>query len=490
MHRRYSTQPFVLAMTPARFRRAICLAVVAGLTAVRVPVGLAQTISIPFPAPSQPGPTPPPPPPPSQPGPSQPAPSQPGPSQPAPSQPVPVPLQPSPTVPGPSSKSSGPVQVAVTGAPAPVDTVRLGIETAVREIMPAARDAEVTVVSAVPALAPLDPSTNAAVQATVQVTSPARHPQLMTLPVAVTNVAARWPDAQVLFVSNSPETLPFGKVLYNAALLGGQTARLLYHHQNGSKIARMTIEVALSNPTRSPITLWVNGASGGPAADELLIGHAAAFRFLEQYATHAAFLMQIPANTTVPLLLHDLPPLGVVSGIVQLGLVTGDRLNLQVFARLAGEMDPPTESFMSDFDNVHQRGAFANPQLTRSVTFVAGGPPVIMTLGDDADLLREGATGTQLQGNYGVVYNFDVHATNPTSDPVVASLVMHADGGQARGTFIVDNQLINGPTVQPNAPKTITTIKLMPGADRTFRITTMPESGSNYPVHLLLGPPP
>jgi hypothetical protein len=113
-----------------------------------------------------------------------------------------------------------------------------------------------------------------------------------------------------------------------------------------------------------------------------------------------------------------------------------------------------------------------------------------MTLGGDADLLHEGATGTGLQGNYGVIYTFNVEMNNPTSDPAVVALVMHADGGQARGSFLVDNQLINGPTVQPNAPKTITTIHLAPGVSRTIRIITMPESGSNYPVHLILGPPP
>jgi len=466
MRRTHSTYPSLLAATPASVRRLLCLAALVGFVAFQWPAaGLAQGITIPFSPPSEGTPTP-----------SQPTPP--------PSQTQPLPPQTAPSPPG------GAVQVAVTGDPAPVDTLRLGIETAVREVVPEARTAQVTLVSATPALAPLDPSGGATVQATVQVVSPARAPQLVTVPVAVTNVAAQWPDAQVLLVSNSPESLPFGKVLYNASLGNGQTARLLYHHQNGSKTSRMTIEVALSNPARSPITLWVNGASGGPASDELLIGHAAAYRFLGQYATHAGFLMQIPANTTVPLLLHDLPPLGVVSGIVQLSLVTGDRLNLQVVARLAGEMDPPTDSFIPDFDNVHQRGAFANPYIDRQVTFVAGGSPVIMTLGDDRDLMREGATGERLQGNYGVIYTFEIHASNPTSERVVASLVMHADGGQARGTFIVDNRLINGPAVEPNAPKTVATIALMPGESRIVRITTMPESGSNYPVHLVLGPPP
>jgi hypothetical protein len=144
----------------------------------------------------------------------------------------------------------GTLQVNVTGGPAPTETQRLGIETAVRETIPEARAAQVEFVSADPALAPLDTSSDATVEATLRVMPPAHAPQRVTLPVALANVASQWADAQVLLVSNSPESIPFGKVLYNASLPNGRTTRLLYHHQNGSKTSRMTIEVALSNPAR------------------------------------------------------------------------------------------------------------------------------------------------------------------------------------------------------------------------------------------------
>lgn len=66
---------------------------------------------------------------------------------------------------------------------------------------------------------------------------------------------------------------------------------------------------------------------------------------------------------------------------------------------------------------------------------------------------------------------------------------MHAVGGQARGTFLVGDRLIDGPVVQPNTPRVLTTLRLSPGAHRSLRIATMPESGSNYPVRLTLGLP-
>jgi len=385
----------------------------------------------------------------------------------------------------PSPAPTGALRVNVTGGPAPVATLRLAIATAVRAALPEARNAEITVLSTTPPASPLDVDANTTVRATVAISAPPRPRQVRMLPVTLVNEIAPWSDAQVLLVSNSPETLPFGKVLYNGSLASGQVARLLYHHQNGSTTQRMTITVALSNPTRSAITLWVNGTGAGPTTTELASGHAAARGFLEQYWRHAGFFVEIPANTTLPLLVQDLPPRGIVSGIAQLALVDGERLNLQVVARLAGEMDPPTESYTPDFDSSHQRGAFARPEVWRSLAFVVGGPPLVMTLGADGDLLQ-GASGAKLAGNYGVAYAFTVQVTNPTPGRAAVSLVMHADGGQAQGTFFIGQQIVDGPVVEPGAPKVVTTIRLAPQTSRAVRISTMPEGGSNYPVHLVL----
>lgn len=381
------------------------------------------------------------------------------------------------------------LRVSVTGGPTPVEVLRLAILTAVRTMVPEARTAQVTLASTTPPLTELPASSSISVQAMVVIAPEAGTPAYRLIPVTITNVVLPWSDAQVLLVSNSPETLPFGKVLFNGALSTSQTVRLLYHHQNGSKAKHMAITVTLSNPTRSPVTLWVSGAQSRSGSDELALGHEAAREFLEEYWDHAGFLLQIPANTTLPLLVHDLAPLAIGSGLAQIQLVDGERLTLQVVARLDGEMDPPAASFAPDFDRMHQRGAFTRPQVVRALTYTAGGPPVAMVVGGDAELLREAQTGQRLQGNYGVMYTFEVETANPTTNPVVVALEMHAVGGQARGTFLVGDRIIDGPVVQPNAPKVLTTLRLAPGIHRTLRIATMPESGSNYPVRLTLGLP-
>jgi len=392
-------------------------------------------------------------------------------------------------VPGDSQPSPGAVQVQVTGSPAPVATLRLAIVTTVRALLPDARNADITLTGTTPPLGDLPFSSRTAVQAAILITPPAGPAVLRVLPVALTNVILPWSDAQTLLVSNSPETLPFGKVLFNSVLAATQTMRLLYHHQNGSKAQHMFITVALSNPNRTPLTLWVSGAQSDTGGDELTLGHAAARRFLEAYWAHAGFLLQIPANTTLSLFVHDLAPLAIGSGLAQLQVVDGDRLNLQVVARLASETEPPTSSFASDFDREHQRGEFTRPQIARALSYTTGGPPAVMALGADADLLGEATTGERLQGNYGVMYSFEVQLANPTPAPAAVVLMMHAAGGRARGTFLVGGQIVDGPVVQANAPQVLATLRLAPGTRRRLRIATMPESGSNYPVRLTLGAP-
>jgi hypothetical protein len=249
----------------------------------------------------------------------------------------------------------------------------------------------------------------------------------------------------------------------------------------------MTIAVNLSNPDRAPIALWVMGAAGHSGPDELVIGHAAARAFLEQYWRHAGFLLEIPPNTTVPLFVHDLPPGGVASGLTQFALVDGDRLNVQVYARLEGEMDPPPASYAPNFDKIHQRGTFKRPQFVRPLAYTVGEAPAQMTLGEAQDALREHETGTPLAGNYGVVYSFPIEVTNPSVLPTILGLLMHASGGQASGTILVDDRIVDIRRVPGGEQRLVTTIRLAPGEHRLLMVSTMPESGAFYPVRFTLG---
>ena len=380
-----------------------------------------------------------------------------------------------------------PVHLQVTGDPTPVETLRLAILTAARAAMPEAGTGRVTLTETDPPLQPLPQASAMSLRTVLQFMVPGGKPLIRIMPAEITNAVVPWTDAQILLVSNSPETLPFGKVLLNGAISTGETVRLLYHHSNGSATQRMSIAVSLSNPDSAPITLWVMGATGGAGTDELSIGHSAARAVLAQYWHHAGFMLQIPANTTVLLFLNELPPQGVASGLVQLRLIEGDHLNLQVFARMEGELDPPPDSFAPNFDKVHQRGIFEHPSLTRQLAYTAGAV-LMMDVGDDRDALRESQTGVPLNGNYGVAYNFLIDINNPAPLPAILALILQALGGQAGGTVLIDDRIVDLPRVRPGERQVVARIRLEPGEHRVLTISTMPESGANYPIRLLLGP--
>jgi len=380
-----------------------------------------------------------------------------------------------------------PVRVEVTGNPAPVETQRLAILTAARALVPGGRSGQLSLTETEPPLQPLSVDSEMALRAVVQVTSEGAQPFTQDVPVAIRNEAIPWNDAQALLMSNSPETLAFGKVLLNASVASGESVRLLYHHANGSPNRRMTVAVTLSNPDRDPIELWVIGAPGRSGAGELALGHSAARTFLDQYWHHAGFMVRIPANTTLPLFLHDLAPGGIASGLTQFTLLAGDRLNVQVLARLEGETDPPTMSYAPNFDRIHQRGVFDRPQLTQPQVYTVGDPPVTMSVGDEQDAIHESHTGAGLDGNYGVVYTFPIEVSNPRTLPSILGVVMQAPRGEASGTVLVDGRIIDIPRLRHGERRLVTTIHLAPGEHRPLVISTMPESGGYYPVRLTLG---
>ena len=383
--------------------------------------------------------------------------------------------------------SRPPLRVEVTGDPTPVETLHLAIVTTVRAMAREARGDHVALAHVASPLAPLPAASETAVRAVAQITAPQFRPATRAVPVEIVHTVFSWSDAQVLLVSNSPETLSFSKVLFRSTLEPSKPLRLLYHHQNGSTTRRMTVTVAFSNPTRREITVWVAGANPSSGSDELALGHTAARSFLDQYWHRAGFLLKIPANTTLPVFIHELPPLAIASGLAQLALVAGDRLNLQVVARMEGELDPPTESYLPNADRVHQRGTFEQPQLMQTFDYAVGGPPVVMTIGDEGEALRERETGEVLQGNYGVIYTLSVQVSNPTLNAATLGLMMRAAGGQTGGVFLVDDRTLEVPRLKPTATQLVTSMRVAQRERRVLAISTMPESGANYPVVLTLG---
>ncbi|HKV44558.1 MAG TPA: hypothetical protein VJT32_07790 [bacterium] len=144
-------------------------------------------------------------------------------------------------------------------------------------------------------------------------------------------------------------------------LEAAQTARILYHHQNGRSDRTMWLILTLINPTPVRARLSIVGATGGPHPDELRAGHAAARGFLEQYWARAGVFLELPPNAIIPLLATRVPPNDVASGLAQIALLEGSRVEAQLAAQFPRKGEPPVFSRTLPLDTQHQRGMVGPP---------------------------------------------------------------------------------------------------------------------------------
>ncbi|HLW58444.1 MAG TPA: hypothetical protein VKV57_00805 [bacterium] len=384
---------------------------------------------------------------------------------------------------------SSPFHVEVAGAPTPVHTLRLAIEMAAHIAFPQLEDAEIVLAGTQPVLSPLSPGRSVTVLTKLDITTSEGAPLIWVVPVTLTNTPAVGRDAQRLLVSDSPETVSDDGILDAGTLGASQTARILYHHQNGRTDRNMWLILTLVNPTPSPVRLLIVGATGGPHPDELRAGHTAARGFLEQYWARAGVFLQLPPNGIIPLLATRVPPNDVASGLAQIAVLEGSGVEVQLAAQFPRRGEPPVFSRILPLDTQHQRGVVGPPVVARSFSYAVGGPEPMMWVGANEDLLRDEVSGEPLHGNYGVIYTFDVQLTNPTAHPTTVALAIHANSGLAGATLLVNGALLDIPSVGPGPPRTVTTVHLPPTANGHLRISTMSEGGANYPVLFTVGPP-
>jgi hypothetical protein len=376
----------------------------------------------------------------------------------------------------------------VTGDPTPIETLRAALLATAQDLVPEARDARVTLLQTTPLLQPLPVATGPTIRAMLQLLPSGGSAITRALPVEIIHQASPWSNTQHLLVSHSPETVTFSTLLFRSALPPAEAVRLVYHHQNGATARRMTVTVALSNPTSRRAEVWVTGEEPNAGTDELVVGHAATRAFLTQYWRQAAFLFSIPAHATSSLFVHALAPGEIASGLVRLAPMGDAALGLQVIARLDGELDPPTGSvYLPVPDRLHQRGAFEQPEIERRRDYIVGGPFAMMVLGGEQDLVHERASGDALQGNCGVLYTFPIRIHNPAPASATVTLEMHAVAGQAGGVFRIDDRIVDVPRVPAAGVLPVVTVRIAPGEHRLLVVSTMPESGANYPVLLTLG---
>jgi Pilus formation protein N terminal region len=374
----------------------------------------------------------------------------------------------------------------VTGNPASVDFLRntaIDAAEAAATLRPGARI--YVPADAVTVRAPLPSDNHISIDVPVQILGDAYITASGTTHIAFENDALPKLAPSQLLVSDYPERLTADGVLFTATIDRTASQRFLYYHFNPGTEPPRRILVKATNNAATPAVVHVIAALAGPGANEMEVGHNATRSFLVRSRRNEGTIVTIPPRATVNIVNHNLPPNSVVNGIMQLRELSGDPLNIAVVAQQA---DAPLDQ-SADAANLlaggapHARGVYPVPEFFSDYTFFTDAPPLEIPIGQlPLPNLREGEA---LSGDYGVMQSVHVVIVNPSRFGQAIALYANPRGGDATGTFIIDDTIVQAHRLTAFSRYKIWQETIAPGTYRSLRITTMPEGGSSYPLRLV-----
>ncbi|MGE3125883.1 MAG: hypothetical protein AB7F50_07350 [Fimbriimonadaceae bacterium] len=319
--------------------------------------------------------------------------------------------------------------------------------------------------------------------------------------VQAKNLSASLRSEEVLLYSNDPENVPGPAMLYGYDFEPRKAARLLWHHKNTGH-SGLVVEYLLVNEslTATKVRVTMGESEGDP--NPTLSGYRAATQFLTSWLGDEATEVTLPPMSARPLIAVRANPGDTVSGLARLEAETpGVRImgravraadwvgpwrtattGLNAWARMA----PISLSEMPAVERPPTAHVYPHPFRKESFRYQQGGRYGYVRVGEKAipDTLGEGV----LHGNFGVVYDIDGTIENPTSSPAEVEIVFEASAGYTGALFEWGGSLVKAGLLQTKAEYLLSNVKVPPGEQRSVRFKTIPLSGANYPVTIIVRP--
>ena len=307
-----------------------------------------------------------------------------------------------------------------------------------------------------------------------------------------------------LWYSNQPERIEKTQRLYWAELKSDESARLLYHHQNAT-VTPFLIRYMLCNTSSEPAKLVISFGECHPDKNPTRAGYVAGDSFMQKWVTGSAEVVTIPPNSAIPVSLRSLRINETCSGLVSMRLLPDGAKSVI----LVGDSILPSNLYSEWYSGSNVLGAwhsarpkplseikvsllgtesevFPEPLKEERMDYEAGGRFGFARIGDEPLLDRQ--KQSSLAGNFGVVYHISGTLSNPTPAPVEVELLFEASAGYGSGLFIVNGDYLRLGLINPKKEIVLTSIKIPPGQSKPLRIVTIPLSGANYPVTLIVRP--
>ncbi|GAC1542954.1 MAG: hypothetical protein NVS2B17_22120 [Candidatus Velthaea sp.] len=306
--------------------------------------------------------------------------------------------------------------------------------------------------------------------------------------VHVENFALPKIQPSMLLVSDYPETLRSGGVLFTADLGRREAQRFLYYHYNPANQPNRRILLKVQNPSNEPATVQFISGSAGPGPNEMEVGHLSTQRFLVREYANEGTVVTIPPNATVNLVDHALPAGSIVSALLQLREVEGSPLHLTLVAQDAtAPLDQPVDTTQLLAGDVkHARGIYQVPEFFFDYSYPVDGENLEIPIGQlPLPNLRQGEA---LSGDYGVKQTVTVRIVNSTARAAQVAIYANPRGGRATGTFLIDQTLVQAHALASFSKYKIWQQIVPAHTYQSVKVTTMPEGGSSYPLRLILAP--
>jgi hypothetical protein len=391
--------------------------------------------------------------------------------------------------------------VEVTGAPATASTVAGAVQSALHAQIVGVPDVAWTY--PVVQTESIEPGRSETYTVKTGATAANAFPTTGDVDVTVKNVALPTQTDDSLFYSNNPETIRHPGPLFSADLKLGTSARLLYHHVNGT-MDDMFVRVEAVNDSGVPARVMVIPGDSTPDKDPVRAGLNAADQFMPNWATGSGEVITIPAESVLPISLRRLSPQDTASGLCAIRLVDGPP---QILIRTDSFPPLPLDAHwqnvlfssaawhevgthpINEYDRVPTEQSpqiYPNPYVNDTVSYQVGGRFTFFRIGQKP-IERKDLDGA-LDGNFGVIYTIRANLKNPTADPTDVEIVFEASAGYSGGLFLVNGNYLKARPMAPKATVRLGKYHLLPNSSQVIEITTVPLSGSSYPATLMIRP--
>ncbi len=390
----------------------------------------------------------------------------------------------------------------VAGVPASASTVRGALRSTLQTKLKATNGSTVEWGSLKGSA--LGPGKTASYIVPIKVSAPNAYPIEGNVEISVRNSGAALKPETELWYCNQPENLTGTGLLFAAALEPDEAARLLYHHLNASPVP-LVVQGVLQNVSDRPAKVMIIAGDGEPDRDPVRTGAEAGEKFVRAYVNGSGEVVEIPAQSAIPIALRRLAPGQTISGLCYLRCMSSDAG--AVFFR-AEAVNPTTidAKWMASANSGFpwqvagarplskyelspvslSEHVFPQPFKVVQADYSVGGPFTFIRIGQKP--ISSSNDQMSLDGNFGVVYTVRSTVSNPTEKLTEVDMIFEASAGYSSAIFVLNGKVERSPMLQSKQEFLIRRLRLAPGQTMKIVTQTIPLSGSSYPATITFRP--